>query len=315
MTQDLESFDIPSSFWEHLEELRRTLIHIFIVIGIGIAVSLFFYQEIFHLITKPLKETQGHLQVHDVKQQRVFNRGTKDQVYTLISEKNTIVATSPNSQETSPGTYLIPPGEFLLIESSVEQPSLVIFSPLEGMVTTLKVCFWVGLVATSPLWLFLALQFGAPALRTRERHLLIPFLGLSLLFLALGVLLAFTVTIPLANQYLYAYNLDIGVNLWSFTHYLDYSIILLLANALAFEFALLLFFLVHLGVFTAEALAAKRRIMIVAAFIIGAVLTPPDVLTQFMLAIPLIIFYEAAILYARINKEAALPVIQDAAST
>src|SRR5947207_3024004 len=84
--------------------------------------------------------------------------------------------------------------------------------------------------------LFFFLQFIAPGMRKREKNLLIPFFGLSLLFLGLGLLLAFFVTIPLANQYLYSYNDNIGLNLWSFSYYLDYTIILLMANALAFEF-------------------------------------------------------------------------------
>ena len=94
------------------------------------------------------------------------------------------------------------------------------------------------------------------------------------------------------------------------THYLDYTIFLLLANGLAFELCVLGLFAVHLGLVTAEGLLAKRRVAIVGAFILGALLTPPDVLTQIMLAIPLIVLYEGIILYARLKRSEILTEIK-----
>jgi len=80
-----------------------------------------------------------------------------------------------------------------------------------------------------------------------------------------------------------------------------------LANALAFEIALILFFLVHLGILTPQMMQTKRRVMILVAFIVGALLTPPDVLTQVMLALPLIGLYELALLYGKILNQRKIP--------
>jgi sec-independent protein translocase protein TatC len=121
---------------------------------------------------------------------------------------------------------------------------------------------------------------------------------------------AFYVTIPLANDYLLSFNQGIGTNWWSLAHYLNYTLFLMLANAAACELFVAGVFIVHLRLVTAEWLANHRRIIVVSAFILGAILTPPDVLTQCLLAGLLIFLYELLILYARLaSKMAQKPVI------
>lgn len=298
----MNEMDIAASFWEHAEELRRTLIRIIVVVIIGICCALYFYHEVFTVLTYPLKyagyESHPQLVHQEIKRERIYNPGPKDAAFNIPKGATPIIA--PNLSQLSSETYMIPVGSYLEFERKLPLHELVIFGPVDGMIATLKISFWVGLVGTSPIWMFLALRFVAPALRAQERWLILPFLLFSLLFIGFGILFAFYVTIPLGNQYLQAFNTSIGSNLWSLSNYLDYTVTLLLANGLAFELCVILLFLVHYRIVSADALASKRRYMIVLAFIIGALLTPPDVLTQFMLAIPLIALYELAILYARI---------------
>lgn len=182
------------------------------------------------------------------------------------------------------------------------QVDIILVSPVEGMASACKVCFWISLVGTSPLWLYWILQFLAPGLRTTERRLILPFLALSGCFILIGFAFAYLITIPSANAYFLAFNEGIGTNLWSLSHYLDYTLFIFLANGLAFEIAVIGFFLVHLGVLSNQAMRAKRRHFILVAFILAAILTPPDVFSQVMMAIPLIILYEATILYAYIRE-------------
>jgi sec-independent protein translocase protein TatC len=171
--------------------------------------------------------------------------------------------------------------------------------PLEGFVLVLRVCFWLSLVLTAPLWGWFWLQFILPGLKNSERVILLPFLFYSLLFLSLGITLAYYVTLPVANQYLLFFNRSIGQNAWTLTHYVNYVLLLCLGHAIAAELTLLLFMLVHWRVLSPHWLMKKRRYMIVLAFILGALLTPPDVVTQLFLALPLIGAYEAAIWYAK----------------
>ena len=223
-----------ATFWGHVDELRKTMIKVFLIIGAGFFLSALFYHYIFQLLMWPLQAQK-----------------------------------------------------------------LVLLSPFEGMRCLLKISLWIGLVGTSPFWLYHIVNFIAPALNRAQRYIIVPFFFVSLIFLVLGFSFAFFVTIPLANAYLALLNQEFGENLWTLSNYLDYTIMLLFANGLAFETAVILFFLVHFGFISAGKMAEKRRFVIVGIFTLSAILTPPDILTQFMLAIPLMGLYELAILYAR----------------
>lgn len=290
-------------FWDHVADLRRTLLRALLIVALGMVCSLFFYREVFALLTYPLKNSsETALQRLEIKKERIFNSTASHQEFTLPAEIAAPSSTSEGTKEIAPKTYLLPPGGYLEIDRPISQPFLALFSPIDGMIATFKVSFWAGLLLTSPFWAYTMLRFIAPALHPNEKQLLLPFLGLSFFFVTAGICFAYFLTIPIANVYLQAFNSDIGMNLWSLSSYLDYTLVLLVANAMAFELALVLLFLVHLGIVTAESLANKRRHMIVGAFILGALLTPPDVLTQFLLAIPLICLYEASILYAKLRQ-------------
>lgn len=288
------------TFWEHAAELRNTLIKVLFIILLGVTVAFCYYQEVFSLLTYPLRATFDNtaLQRQEIRKERIYNPGPNERHY--IPPGPVVFAnSSKGTQELGSQSYLIPPGEHLEIEIVSPGNKLVILGPLDGFMAGLKTSFWVGLVGTSPIWLFFILQFLIPALQPNERRLLVPFLILSCLFLIFGLLFAFFITLPAANSYLQTFNQGIGINLWSIESYMSYTVTLLLANAFAFEMFVVLLCLVHFGILNAKGMISKRRHMIVAAFIIGALLTPPDVLTQLLLAFPLIGLYELAILYAR----------------
>jgi sec-independent protein translocase protein TatC len=294
------------TFWGHASELRRVLVRAAIVVVLGMCCTLFFYQELFSVLTSPLQKVAESrlptaLNQQEIKRIRIFNSGMEERFYMLASDARTS-AFSIGVREVEPDRFLIPSGGYLELDQFISQKEeLIILGPVDGMLASLKISFLVSLIGTSPIWLFMLLQFLAPALHVQERRLVLPFLVLSYGFLAAGCLFAFFVTIPLANKYFALFNEGIGVNFWTLNHYIDYTVALLISGALVFELGVVLLFLVHFGVLTAEVLQNKRRHAIVAAFIIGAVLTPPDVLTQLMLAIPLIVLYEASILYARLR--------------
>jgi sec-independent protein translocase protein TatC len=129
--------------------------------------------------------------------------------------------------------------------------------------------------------------------------MLIPFIGWGSFWLLCGFFLGYTVTLPFANHYLVHFNQKIGYNLWSLPDYVDYTLFILLANGLICEIGCLVFFLVHYGYLKAQQLIHYRRYAVVLAFILGAVFTPPDILTQMIMAISLLGMYETAIYYAR----------------
>lgn len=296
--------DIPRNVWDHVEELRRVVLRILFVIFVGTAVAFWFYPLVYELLTSPLNSQEDKFLHQEIKQERVTNSDSKELMYEV--PKNARVVFISAGTQVKPAGLLIPPGEFISIENVVTTQNLVLFSPIEGVLSAFKTCFWVGLVGTSPVWLLFLLNFVAPALHPHERRLLMPFLLLSLLFLSAGIAFAYFVTIPLANQYFITFNEGIGVNLWSLANYLDYTVVLLLSSGLAFEIAVMGLFLVHFGMLSPEKMRGKRQYAVVGAFIIGALLTPPDIFSQLMLAIPLILLYEFLIVYAGLVRGASV---------
>ena len=270
-----------ATFWQHIEELRTLLIRSFLVIAIGFALCLFGYGYLFDALLYPL-HTQKTIQISTVKEIR--NTGTAPVVYFL--EGNNIT---------------LQPGDSTTVTIPDKDRSLVILSPLEGMTTMIKLCFWTALVATSPIWLYFIFLFISPAFERQTLNLIVPFLLLLISFGLCGLVFAYWFTIPIANLFLASFNSEIGLNFWSLSHYVDYSVLLLLSHAFIFELAAVLLMLVHFGVIGYEALSSKRRHACLTSFIIAAIVTPPDVFTQVALGVPMVIMYELIILYGRIR--------------
>ncbi|MDP1879482.1 MAG: twin-arginine translocase subunit TatC [Parachlamydiaceae bacterium] len=189
---------------------------------------------------------------------------------------------------------LLPPQNI----NSLDQ-NLLILGPLEGLFFIVKMCFWMSLALTAPFWVWSWLKFILPGMKKNERVILIPFLSLSFFSLILGVFFALKITIPIANQYLSQFNATIGQNAWTLNHYFDYLFFIIAGHVIASELGLLLLVFVHFGLIETKILEEKRRIFYVCIFVLSAILTPPDILTQLFLAIPLIILYEVAILYSK----------------
>jgi len=288
------------TIWDHLKELRSTFITILCIVGVGFLLTLAFYEPIITILKRPLSQ-ESILQKQSVSFERVSNRTPNPS--TTILPSNATAIPSEGVKQLPNHEYQIEPGYSLTYEVARSQPELLLLSPLEGILLVFRICFWISLAFTAPLWSYQFLKFLLPGLNITERKLVIPFVILSFLFMGFGLMLAYYVTLPLSNHYLEVFNSSLGVNLWSLSHYIDYTLILFLGHAIAFELCLALLLMVHFQVVPVEWLESKRRPMIVVAFILGALLTPPDVPSQLMLALPLIAIYELAILYGKIRNK------------
>jgi sec-independent protein translocase protein TatC len=292
-----ESF---SSFWGHVEELRTTFIRVASVIILGLMISLCFYQFIFSFFTATFTSlsSKSSLIQETLVQQRVFNSSSTSIIFQL-PKGATLSQDNQNIRHVGQTLYQLEAGEYLHYFEPQKANQLLILSPFDGFLLTLKICFWLSLAFTSPVWIYFVLQFVWPALKEGEKQILGSFIVGSLIAIFAAFSLAYSFSIPFANQYLASFNAQIGQNAWSLEHYIDYTLLMYLGHAIAIEICWALLLLVHFRILEAQWLIAKRRCMIVAAFVLGALLTPPDVLTQLMLALPLIIVYECAILYAK----------------
>ena len=148
-------------------------------------------------------------------------------------------------------------------------------------------------------------KFVAPGLYAREKGALLPFLLLTPVFFGAGVAFAYFVAMPWALHFLLSFEGDVGgvqqEALPGVGNYLSFSTRFLFGFGIAFLLPILLMILERAGLVTREQLARSRRYAIVGAAVVSAVLTPPDVVSQLMLLVPLYALYELAILAIRIT--------------
>ena len=156
-----------------------------------------------------------------------------------------------------------------------------------------------ALFVSIPYVFYQAWAFVAPGLYLKERRLALPLMASSTALFYIGVAFCYYVVFPLAFGF-FTSTAPEGVTVMTdISRYLDFVIKMFLAFGFAFEVPVATFLVVRTGMISAEALASKRRYVIVGAFTAGAILTPPDVLSQCLLSIPIWMLYEIGLLFAR----------------
>lgn len=176
---------------------------------------------------------------------------------------------------------------------------LVFLRPTEAFLVRIKVSFLSGVFISSPVFLYQFWSFITPGLRQKERRIFFPFLISSLLLFLGGAGFSYFLVLPLGLKFFLRFATEQMVPMLTVSSYISFLGILLLAFGIVFELPLLIMLLTHLRIISASLLAGKRLYAIVGIFIVAAFLTPPDVITQILLAVPLLILYEISILMAK----------------
>ncbi len=183
--------------------------------------------------------------------------------------------------------------------------SSVIFTKVqEPFFTALKVAFFSGFIVSLPvifwqLWLFIA-----PGLYENERKFVLPFAAGATVMFLIGALFCYYVVIPFGYEFLINFGSQLFTALPSIGEYVSFFTKLILGFGLAFELPTVTFFLASIGLVTDETLKGFFKYALVVIFMVSALLTPPDILTQFLMAGPMILLYGLSILIAKtINPE------------
>ncbi|MBW2010651.1 MAG: twin-arginine translocase subunit TatC [Deltaproteobacteria bacterium] len=177
----------------------------------------------------------------------------------------------------------------------------LIFTGLpEAFFTYLKVAFLSGLILGAPIIIYQFWMFVAPGLYEKEKRLLIPIVFLSSLFFIGGSLFGYFIVFPFGFKFFLGFASETIQPLPSMREYLGFSSKLLLAFGLVFELPIVITFLARLGLVSVDFLKKNRKYALVLFFVGSAILTPPDVVTQIMMAFPLMLLYEISIIGARI---------------
>lgn len=225
---------------EHLGELRRRLVYVFVVLLVMTFVCFAFSAQLFEILRQPL--------------------------YELTNQK------------------------------------LVVLSPLEMFFTYMKLAILAAVFVSTPWILAQVWLFVAPGLYAHEKRWIAPFIVLGTLFFVAGGAFGFYVVIPTMFEYLTQLVPPTVENTYSVELYFSLVIRLLLAFGLVFELPLLMWILAAAGIVDPATFARLRKYWVVAAFVLGALLSDPSPVTQLLMAVPLIVFWELGILGGKLLR-------------
>jgi sec-independent protein translocase protein TatC len=191
-----------------------------------------------------------------------------------------------------------------LIEVLPKGSSIIFTKVQETFFTALKVSFFAGFMVSLPVIFWQLWLFVAPGLYENEKKMVIPFVtGATVMFL-LGAAFCYYVVIPYGYSFLINFGSQLFTALPSIGEYVSFFTKLILGFGIAFELPVVTFFLAAMGLVTDQTLIGFFRYALVIIFMASALLTPPDVLTQFLMAGPMILLYGVSILIAKkINPE------------
>lgn len=227
--------DVPMSIIGHLNELRRRLFRIVIIVVLGFVA---FY-------------------------------GVSEQLY----------------------AYLSAPLQACMPEGS----KLIYTSPQGAFFTYMKVALVASLFGTSPFSFYQIWAFIAPGLYREEKRAVLPLAFFSSIFFLAGAAFCFFLVFPIAFQFFMGFATDTIVPMISVEEYLSFALKLLIAFGVVFEMPLFAYFLSRFGLLTPAFMRRSRRYAILVIFIVAAILTPPDVFSQCLMALPMLLLYEVSI--------------------
>ena len=292
------------SFWAHLTDLRNALVRSAIAIGIALVICLLISPKLVAILEYPLgridrfekpkptitfKVGDNELGPYVVTREQFPGLPPGDAPHAVYQVGLTQVGKEPTLTlkllEAAPG------------EDTSMKIRLHNFAPAEAFFIAFHVSIYAALIVASPFWVFFMGQFFLPALRIKERQVFFTWLGWSVVLFLSGVLLTYFILLPLALRASVEYSDLLGFNAleWRADDYISFVSKFIFGMGLGFQFPIVVLLLVKLGMVTHKQLSHYRRHVIVVSFILGAVLTTPEVITQVAMAVPLCLLYEACI--------------------
>jgi sec-independent protein translocase protein TatC len=188
-----------------------------------------------------------------------------------------------------------------LMENLPKGGKMIVTDVTGSFFVPMKVTMLVALVIALPYVLYQIWAFVAPGLYQHEKKLVAPLVGSSYALFLCGMAFAYFVVFPTIFRVMAHYNAPLGAEMTTdIDNYLSFVLTMFLAFGVTFEVPIVVVLLVRMNLLTIKKLKEIRPYVVVGAFIVAAVVTPPDVFSQLILALPLIILYEAGIIAARL---------------
>ena len=273
-------FEMP--FLDHLEELRWCLLKAIAAVFVGAAVCFAFSNLLFDLLRAPYDEA-----VHNLVNQRSS---------ALVEALRGYMASLTGAPPPEPAPPIdpdapLPPGR-----------GLQLLKPMAGFFITLQIALLGGFVLALPVVFYQFWRFIAPGLLQQEKRLIVPVISLSVACFALGAALAYFIVLPLGLQFFLGIDPPGASSQWAADEYIGFVIRLILGFGLVFELPVLSLFLSRMGILTPQYMRHIRRYAVIGIFVIAAVFTPPDPISQMLMALPILALYEISIWVSAVSR-------------
>ncbi len=184
------------------------------------------------------------------------------------------------------------------LTSPVER--LYVMKPAEAFLIYMKIALWSGVIAASPVWFYQVWAFLLPAFTKHEKKGLLLIVPLSTVLFLGGIAFAFFIVLPQGLRFFMSFAMESVQPLWSLAGYLDFAVLMVVPFGVIFNLPVALVVLARMGLVSSIQLKSFRKYVIVISFAIAAVITPTtDMISQSLLAVPMIILYEVSLVFIR----------------
>ncbi len=273
--------EVNMPFLDHLEELRWRILKALAALVVGAAICFAFSDSIMQILTQPYEEAVFSL---ESEQSSSVVRAVKKLVSQWLGQPD--AAPAPDAP-----TADLPPAR-----------RLQALRPMTYFFISLQIAFVGGLLLALPVIFYQAWCFVAPGLLQREKRLTLPIISLSVLCFSVGALIAYYIVLPLGLRFFLALEPPDMTSQWAADEYIGFVLRLIAGFGIVFEMPVLSLFLAKVGVLTAARMRHIRRYAIIGIFVLGAIFTPPDPVSQLLMALPLLLLYEISIWVCKIAE-------------
>jgi sec-independent protein translocase protein TatC len=193
------------------------------------------------------------------------------------------------------------------IEVMPAQSSFIFTSVTEAFMTYFKISLVTGLFLAAPVILYELWMFVSPGLYEKEKKYVIPFIVFGSIFFLIGGLFCYFIVMPYIYRFFVSYAGQFIIPMPSLKEYMNLSLKMLIIFGLIFQMPLIAFYLAKAGIISYHGLATKRRYAILGIVVVSAIITPPEVTSQLLMAIPMYGLFEVSVLIAKFfgKKESA----------
>ena len=269
------------AFLDHLEELRWRILKALAAVFVGAIFCFVFSDPIVKILTRPYEEA-----VFSLEAQRSSN--AVQAVENLVRK-----------------WFDLPNAELEPVQELMELPParrLQALKPMTYFYISLQIAFIGGLILALPAVFYQVWRFIAPGLLSREKRLMIPIISFSVFCFSIGALIAYWIVLPLGLRFFLALEPPDMTSQWAVDEYIGFVLRLIMGFGIVFEMPVMTLFLAKIGLLTADRMRSIRRYAVVGIFILGAIFTPPDPISQILMALPLLALYEISIWICKVSQ-------------